>query len=224
MSGKIVKSKDLEKKLGTPSPKPTVSSYASSEEGGVIRKEEIVAQSKAQQLIARAEADADKIRKEATVLKERIAVELEEAKKRGYEEGKRQGHSEMTEEIVKAKSLQEKFFKDVEPKMIKLVLSIAEKVIGEMVMNHKEAIHSIVTNALERSLGDKILVKLNSQDYKNLKETDMQFKELLDRTRQLNFREDDSIQPGGCVVETEIGTIDATLETQMKAIKKAFGV
>ncbi|MDO8494800.1 MAG: FliH/SctL family protein [Deltaproteobacteria bacterium] len=224
MSGKIVKSKDLEKTLGSLQTKSNPPAYAASEEGGVIRKEEIVAQSKAQQLIARAEADADQIRKEATALKERIGQEMETAKKRGYEEGKRQGHSEMTEEVAKAKALQEKFFKDAEPKMIKLVLSIAEKVIGEMVSNHKEAIHSIVTNALERSLGDKILVKLNSHDYKNLKETDMQFKELLDRTRQLNFREDDAIQLGGCVVVTEIGTIDATLDTQMKAIKKAFGV
>ena len=223
MSEKIVKGKDLDKKIGTAT-KSYSPTYAASEEGGVIRKDEIVAQSKAQQLIASAEASADKIRKEAQDLKDRIGKELEEAKRKGYEEGKEQGHSEMTEEIAKAKSLQEKFFKDAEPKMIKLVLSIAEKVIGEMVANHKEAIHSIVTNALERSLGDKIIVKLNPQDYKNLQATDMQFKELLDRTKQLNFREDDSIQLGGCVVATEIGTIDATLDTQMKAIKKAFGV
>ena len=29
---------------------------------------------------------------------------------------------------------------------------------------------------------------------------------------------------GGCIVETEVGTIDARLETQLKAIKKALQI
>jgi flagellar biosynthesis/type III secretory pathway protein FliH len=38
------------------------------------------------------------------------------------------------------------------------------------------------------------------------------------------FREDESIIPGGCIVETEVGTIDAQIDTQLKAIKKALNI
>jgi flagellar biosynthesis/type III secretory pathway protein FliH len=40
----------------------------------------------------------------------------------------------------------------------------------------------------------------------------------------MNIKEDEQIPPGGCVVETEMGAVDARLETQMTAIKKALGL
>jgi len=42
--------------------------------------------------------------------------------------------------------------------------------------------------------------------------------------KTLVFREDDTVKVGGCVVETDIGTIDAQLDTQLNAIKKALAL
>ncbi|MDZ4224531.1 MAG: FliH/SctL family protein, partial [bacterium] len=161
---------------------------------------------------------------EAEALRLTVQVEMERAKQKGYAEGKEEGSSELAEEIVRVRKLKEKFFANAEPDVLKLVMDIAEKVIGKLAAQHKEAIHAIVHQALERSLGDKIVVRLHPADLKRLQTMDLNFKDILDRTKHLHFKEDETIQQGGCVVETEIGTIDAQLETQLKAIKKALGV
>lgn len=219
MVKKIFKSAELGERLGPKKSLPFVLGG-----GGVISREELSAGQRARNLIAEAEGEADCIRQEAQKLLSQIEKATLEAKQKGFQRGKEEGLAEVTEEILKARTLKEKILKDAEADLIKLVVSISEKVLGEMVTKHKEALLTLVRQALEHSLGDKIVVRMNSSDLKRLRQEDLQFKDTLDRTRHIHFKEDDSIQVGGCVVETEVGTIDAQLETQLKAIRKALGV
>ena len=106
--------------------------------------------------------------------------------------------------------------------MIRLVTTIAEKVIGQIVEENPKLIRSVVKKALERSLGDRIVVRVNPEDYKVVTAQDSEFRDVIDRTKRITFRQDDTIAKGGCVVETEVGTIDAQIETQLKAIRKAL--
>lgn len=191
---------------------------------GVISKAELSSQDKAVQILTDAQQEATKIRQEAEHLLSQVKEETEKAKAKGYEEGRAEGMGELTAEVLKARKLKEEFFATAEPDIIKLVLSIAEKVLGKLVEEHKETVLAIVRQALEKTLGDRITIRINPEDLKRLRAEDLQFKDLLDRTRQLHFKEDEAIQKGGCIVETEIGTIDAQLETQLKAIRKALGV
>jgi len=102
------------------------------------------------------------------------------------------------------------------------VMMISEKVIGKMVRENEDTIKSIVRQAVDSSLGERITVRLNPEDYKTVTNDELEFKDILDRTKRIFFKEDDSITKGGCIVETEVGTIDARLETQLKAIRKAL--
>ena len=38
--------------------------------------------------------------------------------------------------------------------------------------------------------------------------------------KTITFVEDESIQPGGCIIETDLGRIDARLETRLDLMKK----
>lgn len=216
---KIIKGTEVDAKLKTA--RPMVSSF---QERGIITQDELKSQDKGQQIIRDAQGEANRIREEASRLKAQVEAEMEKAKKSGYREGKEAGYAELTEEILQAKLLKEKFLETCEPDVLKLVMTIAEKVLGDLTQKYSEAIRSIVKQALAHSLGEKIVVKIHPKDMKRLSETDLQFKDILDRSRHLHIKEDESIQPGGCVVATEIGTIDAQLETQLKAIRKALGV
>jgi flagellar biosynthesis/type III secretory pathway protein FliH len=42
------------------------------------------------------------------------------------------------------------------------------------------------------------------------------------RASDLSIREDDDISPGGVIIETEAGSIDARLETQLDALERAM--
>jgi flagellar biosynthesis/type III secretory pathway protein FliH len=77
---------------------------------------------------------------------------------------------------------------------------------------------------VESALGERITVHLNPEDHKVITASNEEFRDAFDRTKRIVFKEDEAIMKGGCVVETEVGTIDARLETQLKAIKKALQI
>ena len=47
---------------------------------------------------------------------------------------------------------------------------------------------------------------------------------MLDHSSSIQIRSDEKVKPKGCIVESEVGTIDAQLENQLKAIRKALGL
>ena len=190
--------------------------------GSVLNKNVIDAQEQAGEVIVAAEAQAAKIRAEAETLLKEVEVAREEAKKRGYSEGREEGLASVTEAAAKLAELKEMFYTGAEEEIIKLVTTMAEKVIGRLMEEHRELVHSVVRQAIQASIGDRIVVRLHPDDYKEVSDDEGAFKDLLDRTRRIHFKEDNTITQGGCVVETEVGTIDAQLETQLEAIRKAF--
>ncbi len=228
MTAKVLKKSDLEKKLGlekevSQTPKHKTIDIPM-EEGGVLDKRTIAAKDKAEKIILEAEKQANQIRKQAKDILAEVEAVREKAKKEGFEQGNQEGLAQVTEKLVQFEAIREKFYKEAEPELIKLATAIAEKVIGQIVSEKPDVIMDVVKQALERSLGDRITIKLNPEDYKTIQESNFEFKDILDRTKRLHLKEDDTIAKGGCVVETEVGTIDAQIETQMEAIKKALEI
>ncbi len=227
MVGKIVKKGEVEKKAGAaakPAPRVRHAAELIPDSGGIVHRKVMDASQEAERIISRAEEEAAKIRAEAEVVLSAAQAEREETLKRARADGESKGLAQVTEKLMGLERLKERFYDDAEPDVIKLVMSIAEKVIGRIVLENKDMIRSVVHQALERAIGDRITVKLNPEDFRRLMEGEHEFRDVIDRTRRLTFREDESIIPGGCVVETEVGTIDAQIDTQLKAIKKALGV
>lgn len=219
MTRKILKNTELEEKLGS-----RKSSPPSLTGRGILRKEDIEAGREAVGIVEEAQKEADRIVAEAQKIRDRIGEELAAARARGFEDGKEEGLAQFVREIENVRRLKKEFFDHAEPEVLKMVLSIAKKVIGELVERETAAIEAVVRQALEHSLGDRIVVRLHPDDWGRINKDGSGFGDILDRTKHLHFKEDDSIERGGCIVETEIGTIDAQLETQLKAIRKALGV
>lgn len=226
MRKKIIKSKDLEKKLDLEEKVkkgPSISKVGIlSREGGVLNKKTLEAQSMAASIIEEAKKEAEKIRKEAEELLSQVESELMNAREKGYAEGREEGLSSMTEQLMAFEKAKEEFSKNAEENIIRLVMMIAEKVIGKIIHEHGDAIKAVVKQAIESALGDRILVRLSPEDFKIVMAAESEFRDALDRTKRLSFKEDEGIERGGCVVETEVGTIDARLETQLSAIRKAL--
>ena len=194
------------------------------EQGGVVHKKVLDARGQADQIVQASETAAQNIREEAEKILANVKAEREEALKKGLAQGESKGLALVTEKLLALDALREKFYNNAEPEVIKLVVEIAEKVIGKIATENTALIGTVVRQALEKTIGDRITVRLNPEDYKNLMETDHEFKDVIDRTKRLLFREDEAISKGGCVVETEVGTIDAQIEVQLGAIKKPLEI
>lgn len=228
MAAKIVKGSELEKKRSLEEEVKTTQAHRTvdigEEGGGVIDRKSLEAKSKAETIIADAEVQASKIRERAQRVLSDVEAVREKARKEGLASGEAKGLSQVTEKLVHLEAMREKFYKEAEPDIVKLVMAIAEKVIGNIVNERPEVIRDVVRQALERSLGDRITVRVNPEDLKKIHDGNYEFRDVLDRTKRLHFKEDETVSKGGCIVETEVGTIDAQIETQMEAIKKALEI
>ena len=68
----------------------------------------------------------------------------------------------------------------------------------------------------------KIIIKMNPSDLQFINETKYQLSNLTADVNNVTFEAEENIQSGGCIIETELGEIDARIEKQLQAVKESF--
>lgn len=194
------------------------------EPGKVIRRDVAGASAEAHKIIEEARAEATRIRRQASDLLSRVSQESERARNEGFEKGREEGLAQATEFIFAARREKETMYDGLESEMIKLVYDIAEKVIGRELAERDTAIVDLIKQALQASMGSRITVIVNPEDYESVKTHQGLLLSAIEATKTIQIRSDDKVSPHGCLIETEVGTIDAQLETQLAAIRKALGL
>jgi len=190
----------------------------------VVSKEVLDTQTKARAILEEATSEAAQIKREAKEILDQVKEEMEKSKKKGEEQGFQEGLGRALEYLNKIHLLREKMFQNLEPQVVKLVFNIVEKVIGQQLKDGDAAIIGVVRQALDAALGQKIIVRVNPADFEKVKAQEVLLLSKVEPSKAVSFKEDDQVKMGGCVVESEVGTIDAQLETQIGAIKKALGL
>lgn len=188
----------------------------------VIEQELLTGIEKAEETIERARKEAARLRKRAKEILAQAVVEKEEERRRGNEEGVQEGLAQLTERIVEAERAYENRVLETESQIVRMVMEIAEKVIGREV--ERGAVVDVVKKAISQSVGQKITIRVHPSDFAVIKEKETELLAEIDRTQSITVKEDEAISAGGCILETEMGSVDARLETQLKAIRKALGL
>ncbi len=170
------------------------------------------ARSEAQRIIEEASREADAIR--------------EEAREAGREEGKAEASSrieEAMETLNQAVKERKKIVHDAESEILRLALKVAEQIIRSEVSLHRDVCLNIVSEAISRiSDREQIIVKVNREDAEYLKRYKDRLAGMMDGVKSFSIIEDSAIEPGGCVIETNLGFIDARIATKLKSIEEAF--
>ena len=110
-----------------------------------------------------------------------------------------------------------------EKEVVSLAMSIATKIVRHEVTINKNVILNILKKALQKIADyDKIKIRVNPSDLRFLKTQNHQFSHLTDKVENIVFEEDEAILPGGCLIETNSGDIDARIEKQIEAVDEAF--
>jgi flagellar assembly protein FliH len=63
---------------------------------------------------------------------------------------------------------------------------------------------------------------MNPSDLQLISETKHQFSELIGNIDNVTLEAEENIQSGGCVIETNLGEIDARIEKQLQAVEESF--
>jgi type III secretion protein L len=182
--------------------------------GAVIKARDYAALLSAEDVLAKAREEADLIRAEAQ-------AEYAQQKERGYREGLEQGKAEMAERVVATMSQSNLYFSKLENVLIDVVVKSTRRVIGDF--NDRERVERIVRKALELLRNQhNVRIKVPPAQAEALKARVEELLAAFPRIQVLDVQADPRLPEDGCVLETDLGVIDATVETQLRAIQKAL--
>lgn len=119
--------------------------------------------------------------------------------------------------------LRELLLKNSVGEIQELVLAIAEKIIRHSVAGQHETIVRTVDDAISRSVkSDDFLIFVNPEDYETIVEKSDDLIAGLSGMSNITVKQDPSVEIGGCRIESDKCTVDATIVTQLELIREAL--
>jgi len=119
------------------------------------------------------------------------------------------------------KAARESFINKTEEDMVVLSLEIARQIIRQEVKTNSEIIKSVAKEAIAQLIDKEgVTIRVNSQDCDVMKASDSGLGILLEGKDRYKILADDFVSPGGCIIESKTGIVDADLETQFDEIWK----
>ncbi len=193
----------------------------------------------AQEVKQEAEAEAERIRQEAEGKAAEVVQEAEQkarqvesdaferGRKEGHEQGFREGHAE-AERVIdrlhvilnRAIDRRQQILEESESQIIHLVLEISKKVIKVLSENQRNIVVNNVVQALQKlkSKSD-VIIRVNLADLEMTSKHIDTIIERIERVGNVTVAEDSTVDPGGCVIETDFGEIDARISSQLREIE-----
>ena len=181
----------------------------------IVKATDVATVVNASEIIAAAEADAAKIREQAK-------DEFEAERKRGYEKGIADGKMEIAMQKLDLVDSSVSFMESVEQKMADIVMKALRTFVVEI--GDKEMVVQIVRKTLnavirtQRQVTLKVAPEMVETVKAKLGEIRMQYPTI----ETFDIVEDPRLKGTACVLETEAGAADASVETQLAAIEKSL--
>jgi flagellar assembly protein FliH len=180
----------------------------------------------------------DAIEKDAPVPPEffKSADDLARLEKSAYENGFAQGEKagmeiaerkievvmrRYSESIMELGKLRSALYGQAEREVVKLAIEVAKKIVHREVQADREIIETLVHVALSH-VAEKsaVTVHLSPLDYNFLLEHRAELNQ--SEGRDISLLADQSIERGGCLIQTECGDIDARIEEKFREVEQAF--
>ncbi len=189
----------------------------------------------AQEIISNAQIQANEMYKQLQNEREAWVQDKIALEERAYDDGFRQGQQEGMDKgyqeyqklialakdiIATAKDDCQKHIHTSEKIILQLGMATAEKIIGETLSEREEIILPIVKRALNEAR-DCVMVELfvHPKHYHFLRSESENLMSVFPKESDLYIIPDDKLQPDNCIIETELGRIDASIDTQLNQIK-----
>jgi len=195
-----------------------------------------------QDIIHKAKENAALIKREAELEAERIIEEAkrnadllmaevkQKAKEEGYRLGEEQAQQHYSDLLAEAQEFREKSRKayedtlaSLEHDIIDLVLDIASRVVGDEIRNNREAIMGVVKETILSCCNrENIVLKVSAEDYDYVAANEDVLRMSIKGLNDLEIKKDASLEKGSCVIETEYGSVDGSVNIRLESIRRAF--
>ena len=218
--GTDVGSIDPDSGFGEIRKKPMVVTAKTFEAGNDAKKIVGDAESKAQAIVADAEAQAADIIAKAQAEAEQMKATAHD---NGFKEGSDQAASQYTQMIAEHSKRMEQKEGEVANQIRQLSLAIAKKIIGKELEINPSAIVEMAKKHLQSIRQRReVYLRVSPADLERLREHKRELIDQLGRAKEIEIRADEALSPGSIMIETEAGSIDARIETQMAVIERVL--
>lgn len=165
----------------------------------------------------------EEAKKDALEFKKQVAIESEAVKENAFAEGFQAGLEKFNAHLLSLDKELQELRVEIQKRILPLSLTAARKIIGEELKHHPERIVDIVLNSLKPvTQHKKIKIYVNKADLAMLEQRKPEIKAIFEHLQSLVIEERNDVEPGGCIIETEAGIINAQLENQWRALEMAF--
>lgn len=181
----------------------------------VVKATDVATAKTAAEIIAAAEAEAARIREDA-----KVAFEME--RKRGYEKGLADGKTEIAMQKLDQVDQSVAFMESVEAKMADVVMKALKSFVVEI--GDREMVVQIVRKTMNAVLRTQrqVTLKVAPELVETVRARVSEFRSAYPTVETLDVVEDPRLKGPACVLETEAGVADASVETQLAAIEKSL--
>ena len=180
----------------------------------VLKAKDYVSYLDSQHLVEAAHSKAESI-----IAKADEAYELE--RQRGYQDGIDQAKIENAETMLATLARCNEYYLQVEQKMTGVVLDAVRKIINSF--DDVDTTASVVREALQLVSNQKqVILHVHPEQVTEVRE---KISSILSDFPEVGYVEviaDARLKNGGCILETEVGIIDASIDGQLQALKQAI--
>ena len=187
------------------------------------------AREQAQEIVSEAEKKAADIvdkaeQTEAATQKKAFTEGFDAGREAGYKEGK----AEVTRLIERVHAMlertmdkREEILAETEQQIVDLVLLMTRKVVKVISENQRNVVTSNIIHALRKVKGRAdVILRVNLADVGLTSEHTKDFLAAAENIKNITVVEDLTVDAGGCIIETDFGSVDARIASQLHELEQ----
>jgi type III secretion protein L len=180
----------------------------------VVKKEEFSALLEARDIIAQAHRYGE-------TLKAEMHEQVEAARRAGYEAGMKEARTDFSATVVSTVAEMEMAFARLELRIVNTVMGALQQILGRI--DDRTLMEQLVRRVLSQSRqGKELRLRVAAAQFD---EVNRWLSDVIKEFPDIEFVDvfkDASAAPGTCVLESEFGAIDASLDVQLAAVRRGL--
>jgi flagellar biosynthesis/type III secretory pathway protein FliH len=170
-------------------------------------------------------AELQSVRERASRILADAAEEAEALRAAAREQGRAAGLADAARQLLEVARARASALQEVQQSGLHAVLLVAAALLGDAVRAEPERILELLDPQLERVRRARwVVLHLHPEDARWLEQHAPELSERAGYAGQLELRADPEIARGGCLLESNLGELDARIETRLAELDSALGL
>ncbi len=163
------------------------------------------------------------VKKDAEAYRKQVVAECEAIKEQAEIDGFQAGYAAWADQLANLEKEIDTVHLELQKTVMPVALKAAKKIVATELSVNPDVIVDIVAGTLKTIAQHKrITLYVSKQDFEAIEKSKNNLKQIFEELESLSIRERDDIEAGGCVIESEVGIINARLKDRWKTLEAAF--